>query len=54
MAKQQEAFHAYITDQVTDPKVALDYAAYQIQKILYDHGSTKIKAPAAGAKIQLK
>jgi multiple sugar transport system substrate-binding protein len=54
MAKQQEAFHAYITGQVKDPKVALDYAAYHVQKILYDHGSTKIKPPAAGAKIQLK
>ena len=54
MAKQQEAFHAYITDQVKDPKVSLDYAAYHVQKLLYDHGSTKIKPPAEGAKIELK
>ena len=54
MAKQQEALHAYITGQVKDPKVALDYAAYHVQKILYDHGSTKIKPPAEGAKIELK
>ena len=43
-----------ITGQVKDPKVALDYAAYHVQKILYDHASTKIKPPAEGAKIQLK
>jgi multiple sugar transport system substrate-binding protein len=54
MAKQQEAFHAYITGQVKDPKIALDYAAYHVQKILYDHGATQIKPPAKGAKIQLR
>ena len=54
MAKQQEAFHAYITGQVKDPKVALDYAAYHVQKILYDHGSTKIKPPESAANIMLK
>jgi len=54
LAKQQEAFHAYISGQVKDPKVALDYAAYQLQKVPYDQGSSKIKPPAEGAKIRLK
>ncbi len=54
LATQQEAFHAYITGQVKDPKVALDYAAYQLQKTMYEHGTCKIKPPAEGAKIQLK
>ncbi|MBW1660139.1 MAG: extracellular solute-binding protein [Deltaproteobacteria bacterium] len=54
LAKQQEAFHAYISGQVKDPKVALDYAAYHLQKILYEHGSTKKAPPKEGAKIRLK
>jgi multiple sugar transport system substrate-binding protein len=54
LATQQEAFHAYLTGQVKDPKVALDYAAYHLQKILHDHGSSKIAPPAEGAKIKLK
>ncbi len=54
LAKQQEAFHAYLSGQVEDPKVALDYAAYHLQKVLHDHGSTDIAPPAEGAKLQLK
>jgi len=54
LAKQQEAFHAYISGQIKDPKVALDYAAYHLQKIMADHGFTKVKPPAEGAKIELK
>ncbi len=52
--KQQEAFHAYITDQVKDPKVALDYAAYGLQKLMYDYGYTKNKPPASASKIKLE
>ncbi len=52
--KQQEAFHAYLTGQVKDPRVALDYAAYGLQKLMYDYGYTKKKPPAKAAEIKLK
>jgi multiple sugar transport system substrate-binding protein len=52
--KQQEAFHAYITGQVSDPKVALDYAAYGLQKLMYDYGYSKNKPPVSASKLQLK
>jgi multiple sugar transport system substrate-binding protein len=52
--KQQEALHAYITGQVEDPKVALDYAAYGLQKLMYDYGYTKNKPPKSAAKLKLK
>ena len=54
LAKQQEAFHAYITGQVKDPQKALDYAAYHVQKTLYDHGAAKTPPPKSAAKIELK
>ena len=54
LAKQQEAFHAYITGQVSNPKKALDYAAYHIQKILHDHGTTENPPPKSAAGIELK
>jgi multiple sugar transport system substrate-binding protein len=54
LAKQQEAFHAYLSGQVEDPKVALDYAAYHLQKLLHEHGSTEIAPPKEGAKLELK
>lgn len=53
LAKQQEAFHAYLTGQVEDPQKALDYAAYHVQKVLYEAGTTSKKPPASGAKISL-
>lgn len=43
LSNQQEAFTAYATGQVQDPKVALDYAAYKQQEILFDAGQTTTK-----------
>lgn len=53
LAIQQEAFHAYITGKVKDPQKALDYAAYHIHKILYDHGTTASPPPQDAAAIKL-
>jgi len=54
LAKQQEAFHAYITGKIEDPKKALDYAAYHVHKILYDYGTTASSPPKSAAGIELK
>ena len=54
LAAQQEAFTAYATGQVADPKVALEWAACEQQKILFEAGRTKIKPPASCANAQLK
>jgi len=54
LAKQQEAFHAYITGKITDPQKALDYAAYHVQKILYDYGTTASPPPKSARNIKLE
>jgi multiple sugar transport system substrate-binding protein len=54
LAAQQEAFTAYATGQVSDPKVALEWAACEQQKILFEAGRTKMKPPDACKNAQLK
>ncbi len=54
LAAQQEGFCAYAAGQVKDPKLALDWIAYQQQKILYEAGRTKIAPPDSGRDLQLK
>lgn len=41
LSDQQEAFTAYSTGQVKDPKQALDYIAYKQQQTLHDAGQTE-------------
>lgn len=45
LAVQQAAFSAYATGVIKDSQKALDYAAYQQQKILYNSGRTDIAPP---------
>jgi multiple sugar transport system substrate-binding protein len=46
LSTQQEAFTAFVTGQVKDPKHALDYTACRQQKTLFDAG-TAAKGPSA-------
>ncbi len=50
---QQEAFSAYLTDVVTDPMVALTYAACVQQGILYDAERTEIEPSGACDDVSL-
>lgn len=43
LAVQQEAWNGYITDVVTDAKLAMDYTACRQQEILYDAGRSDIE-----------
>jgi multiple sugar transport system substrate-binding protein len=45
LAVQQAAFSAYATGVIKDPQKAINYAAYQQQKILYNSGRTDIAPP---------
>ena len=53
LSEQQEAFSAYVTDIVTDPMIALRYAACRQQEILFDAGRTEIEPSAACADVSL-
>ena len=54
LAAQQEAFTAYATGQVDDPMLALEWAACQQQKILFEAGRSQIAPPDSCENIQLK
>jgi multiple sugar transport system substrate-binding protein len=54
LAAQQEAFTAYATGQISDPKVGLEWAACEQQKILFEAGRSKIKPPDSCKNVQLK
>jgi len=54
LAAQQEAFTSYATGEVSDPKLALDWAACEQQKILFEAGRTKIKPPDSCKNLKLK
>ena len=54
LAAQQEAFTAYATGQVADPAKALEWAACEQQKILFEAGRTKIAPPGSCKNVQLK
>lgn len=45
LAIQQEAYSAYASGQVNDPKLVLDYIAGRQQQILFDKGRTKTAPP---------
>ncbi len=45
LAVQQDAFRAYVTGQLDDPARALEYAACQQQKILFESGKSTIAPP---------
>ncbi|MDQ3466992.1 MAG: sugar ABC transporter substrate-binding protein, partial [Chloroflexota bacterium] len=53
LSEQQEAFSAYVTDIVTDPMVALKYAACRQQEILYDAERTEIEPSDDCADVSL-
>lgn len=53
LAEQQEAFSAFVTDIVTDPMVALKYAACKQQELLYDDERTDIEPSDACADVTL-
>ncbi len=53
LAAQQEAFTAYATGQVDDPMQALEYAACQQQKILYEAGRSEIAPPDSCQNVSL-
>lgn len=46
LAVQQDAFRAYVTGQLDDPALALEYAACQQQKILSESGRSQLAPPA--------
>jgi multiple sugar transport system substrate-binding protein len=54
LAAQQEAFTAYATGGVADPATALEWAACEQQKILFEAGRTKIQPPDSCKNAQLK
>ncbi len=54
LAAQQEAFTAFATGQVSDPMLALEYAACEQQKILFEAGRSKIKPPDSCKDVRLK
>ncbi len=54
LAAQQEGFTAYATGQIEDPKLGLEYAACQQQKILFEAGRSKIAPPDSCAGVSLK
>lgn len=54
LAAQQEAFTAYATGQISDPKLGLEWAACEQQKILYEAGRSKIKPPDSCKNVRLK
>jgi multiple sugar transport system substrate-binding protein len=53
LAVQQEAWNGYISDVVSDAKLALDYTACKQQGILYDAGRSDIAPSDACADISL-
>ena len=53
LAVQQDAFRAYVTDQIDDPSLALEYAACQQQKILFESGKSYIAPPASCTSVNL-
>jgi len=54
LAAQQEAFTAFATGQISDPKLGLEWAACEQQKILYESGRSEIKPPKSCRKVRLK
>jgi multiple sugar transport system substrate-binding protein len=54
LAIQQEAFTAFVTGAVNDPKKALEWAAARQQKVLNDLGDTDKEPTAEYLKLQLK
>jgi multiple sugar transport system substrate-binding protein len=54
LAAQQEAFTAYATGQISDPKLGLEWAACEQQKILFEAGRSKIKPPDSCKDVRLK
>jgi len=54
LAAQQEAFTAYASGQIDDPVRALEYAACEQQKILFEAGRSEIPAPASCAGVKLE
>jgi len=54
LAVQQDAFRAYITGQIDDPARALEYAACQQQKILFESGKSHIAPPGSCTGVSLK
>ena len=53
LAAQQEAFTAYATGQVSDPKHALDWTACRQQQILFDSGTAANEPGSACSGIRL-
>lgn len=54
LAAQQEGFTAYATGQIDDPKLGLEYAACEQQKILYEAGRSEIAPPESCKDVRLK
>ena len=54
LAAQQEAFTAFATGQISDPKLGLEWAACEQQKILYESGRSEIKPPKSCRGVRLK
>ncbi len=54
LAVQQDAFRAYITGQIDDPALALEYAACQQQKILFESGKSQIAPPHSCTRVSLQ
>lgn len=54
LAVQQDAFRAYVTGQISDPAQALEYAACQQQKILFESGKSRIAPPASCTHVSLR
>jgi multiple sugar transport system substrate-binding protein len=54
LAVQQDAFRAYVTKQIDDPALALEYAACQQQKILFESGKSTISPPASCINVSLR
>ncbi len=54
LAAQQEAFTAYATGQIDDPKLGLEYAACVQQKILFEAGRSEIAPPDSCKDVRLK
>lgn len=54
LAIQQEAYSAFASGQVSDPKRVLDYIAAKQQQILFDKGRTTTPVPAELANITLQ
>lgn len=54
LAAQQEGFTAYATGQISDPKLGLEYAACEQQKILYEAGRSEIAPPDSCKDVRLK